>query len=95
MNFAMVSLLVTLSLMVCDEAGEHFESLLKLVGLYLYISFGPMLLMFCIYGFTDFESLSLICEPQGNVQPRVNLIDPFILLIATGVSLMVVCIYSL
>ena len=65
MNFAIVSLLVTLALMVCDEAGETFDRLLKYIGFYLYISFGPMLLMFSVYGFTDFDALSTICGPHG------------------------------
>ena len=55
---AAVSLVLTTALMICDEFSDAFERVVNLVISFMYVSFGPALLTFCLFGMADFKSLS-------------------------------------
>ena len=92
-NAAVVSLLLTTALMICDEFSETFERIVNLVVMFMYVSFGPALLTCCLFGMTDIKSLSQLCIPGG--LHHVNTVDPAILMLATILSLFVTFCFGL
>ena len=52
-NAALVCLMLTLSLMICDEYSDVFEKFLSLTGEYMMIVFGPLLLVLSVTGLAE------------------------------------------
>ena len=92
---ALVSLVLTTSLMICDEFSEQFDRLVNLVISFMYLAFGPALFTFCLCGVTDLGSLAKQCLPGGQVGSRINTVDPVILMMATVLSMFVLCCFGL
>lgn len=78
-NSASVCFLLTLALMMFDEYSEMFDRVVNLIADYMYIAFGPVLFVFCMFGLASIPELSHECLPT-RIGDRLNLMD--------------VCIYS-
>jgi hypothetical protein len=49
-NSAGICFLLTVALMICDEYSSSFDNFLNYVVEYMFIIFGPVLMIFCILG---------------------------------------------
>ena len=93
-NSASVCFLLTIALMVFDEYSEMFDRVVNLIADYMYIAFGPVLFVFCIFGLTSIPELSHECLPT-KVGDRLNMMDVCILFICTALSFTILFIYAL
>ena len=79
--------------MVCDEYSDTFERVVNGIIDYMYIVFGPVLFIFCMFGLVTLPGLSASCtEISGD---HFNMMDVFILVMCTALSGLIVFIYSL
>jgi len=60
-NSASVCFLLTMALMVCDEYSEWFDKIVNFIADYMYIVFGPVLLVFCLFGIGSIRELAHEC----------------------------------
>ena len=93
-NSASVCFLLTIALMVFDEYSEMFDRVVNLIADYMYIAFGPVLFVFCLFGLTSIPELSHECLPT-RIGDRLNLMDVCILLVCTALSFSILFIYAL
>jgi len=93
-NSASVCFLLTMALMVCDEYSEWFDKVVNFIADYMYIVFGPVLLVFCLFGVASIPELAHECHPT-HVTSNLNLMDVTILLMCTGLSFCIVFLYAL
>ena len=93
-NSAAVSLILTLALMMYDELSERFIAVVNCVLSYMQILFGPVLLTFCGYGFSNIRNLANKCKIGENGH-EMNTFDLGILFLACLLSVMVTCSYGL
>lgn len=93
-NSAVVTLILTLGLIFCDEVSDSFDRLINYMADYMYIVFGPVLFTFCCFGIFNLPALERECLPNG-IGNRVNFMDLIILLICTCLSLLILFIYAL
>ena len=93
-NSASVCFMLTVALMVFDEYSERFDRCVNIIADYMYIAFGPVLFIFCLFGLVHIGSLSHECLPT-HIGTKWNLMDIFILLVCTLLSFAVLFIYSL
>lgn len=93
-NSASVCFLLTLALMVFDEYSEMFDRVVNLIADYMYIAFGPVLFVFCLFGLASIPELSHECLPT-RIGDRLNLMDVCILLVCTALSFSILFIYAL
>ena len=62
-NSASVCFLLTVALMVFDEYSTTFDKCVNIIADYMYIAFGPVLFIFCLFGLVHIGSLSHECMP--------------------------------
>ena len=93
-NSAVVTLILTMGLIVCDEMSMVFDRLIWIVAEYMYIVFGPVLLTFCGFGLVNLAALASECTPDGR-GPRLNMMDLAILSICITLSCLITFIYAL
>jgi len=91
---ASVCFVLTLALMVCDEFSEWFDKIVNGVAEFMYVSFGPVLFTFCLFGLFSIPELAHECHPHY-ISSNLNLMDITILLICSGLSFCIVFIYAL
>ena len=93
-NSASVCFLLTIALMAFDEYSEMFDRVVNLIADYMYIAFGPVLFVFCLFGLASIPELSHECLPT-RVGDRLNMMDVCILFICTALSFTILFIYAL
>ena len=93
-NSAAVCLLLSLSLMIFGEDHVRFNQAVDIIADYMYIAFGPVLFLFCLFGFASLPNLAYECLPT-QIGSRLNLMDVFILLICTALSFTVLFVFAL
>ena len=92
---AMVSLVLTSALMICDEYSDAFDRVVVLAINLMYISFGPALCTFCLSGLSDLPNIWHQCLPDGHISENYNTVDPIILIMATMLSFTVLCCFGI
>ena len=93
-NSASVCLLLTIALMVFDEYSDMFDRVVSLIADYMYLVFGPVLFVFCLFGLASIPELSHECLPT-KIGDRINMMDVCILFICTALSFTILFIYAL
>ena len=93
-NSALVCFLLTVSIMAFEEYSEKFDQVVSIISDYMYIAFGPVLFIFCLFGLVHIGSLSHECLPT-HIGDKWNFMDIFILLVCTALSFTVLFVFSL
>ena len=60
-NSAFVCFLLTVCIMAFDEYSERFDKIVGIISDYMYLAFGPVLFIFCLFGLVHISSLSHEC----------------------------------
>jgi len=47
---AAVCFILTMALMCCEEFSEWFDKIVHYIAEFMYIAFGPVLFLFCLFG---------------------------------------------
>ncbi len=61
---ASVCFVLTVALMICDEFSDWFDKIVNWVAEFMYASFGPILLTFCLFGLFSIPELAHECHPN-------------------------------
>ena len=93
-NSAFVCFLLTVCIMAFDEYSERFDKVVSIISDYMYLAFGPVLFIFCLFGLVHIGSLSHECQPT-HIGDKWNVMDIVILLVCTALSFSVLFIFSL
>ena len=93
-NSAAVCFMLTAALMMFDEYSAAFDKFVNIIADYMYIAFGPVLFIFCLFGLVHISSLSHECLPT-RIGDKWNLMDVVILFVCTALSFAVLFVYSL
>ena len=88
-NAALLCFLLTFSLAFFSD--EMIETFAFKLFTYTYIVYGPVLLIFCIYGIIFFKAILYECDPNG-ITNSINFMDIFILS-GCGIFSFVICIF--
>ena len=75
-NAAALCFILTLALNF-STSDEFLERLASKLFIYTYITFGPLLLIFCTYGVFEIKGLVYTCELH-QISSKINLLDAFI-----------------
>ena len=60
----------------------------------MYVAFGPVLFLFCLFGFASLPNLAYECLPT-KIGERLNLMDVFILIICAALSFIILFMFAL
>ena len=93
-NSAFVCFILTVAIMTLDEYGQRFDKIVSMISDYMYVVFGPVLFIFCLFGLVHIGSLAHECHPH-HVGDKWNYMDIFTLLTCTALSFFVLFIFSL
>ena len=93
-NASAICFVLTVALMVFDEYSFWFEWFVAMVIDYMFLVFGPAMLTFCIIGISKLPGLTGTCS-MSSINQQLNLVDVFILIICTLVSLAITFGYAL
>ena len=93
-NSAAVCLLLSLALMIFGEDHVRFNQSVDLIADYMYLAFGPVLFLFCLFGFASLPSLAYECMPN-RVGDHLNLMDVFILIVCSILSFTILFMFAL
>ena len=95
-----ICFVLTLSLMICDEFSEEFERVVAWIVEFMFVLFGPCLLVFCVMGLAELPKVASHCEDEGNnIGPvnrmSLNIVDIFILVVCTVLAAIITFMYAL
>ena len=93
-NSAAVCLMLSFALMVFGEDHVRFNQCVDLIADYMYLAFGPVLFLFCLFGFSALPSLAYECLPN-RIGNKLNLMDVLILFICATMSFTILFMFSL
>ena len=95
-----ICFVLTLSLMICDEFSESFERVVSWIVEFMFMLFGPCLLVFCVMGLAQLPKVASHCEQESNdIGPEsrmsLNIVDIFILVVCTMLAAIITFMYAL
>ena len=93
-NSAAVCLMLSFALMVFGEDHVRFNQCVDLIADYMYVAFGPVLFLFCLFGFASLPNLAYECLPT-RIGSRLNLMDVFILFVCAALSFTILFMFAL
>ena len=64
-NAALICFILTVTLQVWDEESYWFNKLLEYMSEYIFVGFGPLLLVLCLMELVSLHSYSLECAYDG------------------------------
>lgn len=80
--------------MLWDEDSYYFNKLLAGIVEYMFIIFGPVLLVLCCVGLAQLHSYDETCEYDLPGQ-QINLVDVFILMCCTTMAVVITWVFAM